>query len=181
MFLLTEAWNRNKQSLQDPTLHILADNTLPSLLIAARASSTTQKYLTTWGRWENWARTRIGVEAFPADPYHLALYIAHLSTTSGAKTAADAVSACVKWVHSLAGLPSPTDDCMFRLALQGYNRTHTTPITRKEPITPEILEKLLVSHGHSTATLLDLRTLFVCFISYAGFFEIRRSKPHQTL
>ena len=52
---------------------------------------------------------------------------------------------------------------------EGHKRVTAAPTLRKEPITADILLKLLGSHGHSNATLADLRTLFISFISYAGF------------
>ena len=105
---------------------------------------------------------------FPVSPFHFALYISHLSTT-GSKSSAELAAASIKWAHSLAGLPSPTDSSMAKMALQGFKRLNSTPTVRKDPITPDILAKLHTKHGHSSATLADLRILFVCFISYAGF------------
>jgi hypothetical protein len=58
---------------------------------------------------------------------------------------------------------------MVKSAIQGYNRVHASPTLRKEPITPDILQKLFETHGHPHASLADLRLLFVCLISFAGF------------
>ena len=69
----------------------------------------------------------------------------------------------------MAGIPSPTDNCMVKSLVQGYNRTHSSPTIRKEPITPGILLNLLQAHDQPGATLADKRILFICFISYAGF------------
>ena len=131
--------------------------------MAAKASSTTNKYIASWTKWENWANSKNRIHTIPAAPFHLTLYIIHLSATSEAKTAADAFAASIKWVHSRA--PISYGHPMFKLALQGYKRLHATPVKRKEPISSNILEKLLVSHGHPTATLTDLRTLFICLIT----------------
>jgi hypothetical protein len=88
---------------------------------------------------------------------------------TGHKTVADSAAAAVKWVHNLAELPSPTDNNMVKLAMQGFKRKLSSPPIRKEPVTPDILLKILEAHGHPRADLADLRVLFVCFISYAGF------------
>ena len=137
--------------------------------MCARAPSTTSKFAACWKKWLLWANSKSNVPSFPVQPYHLCLYISHLSNVSGAKSSADSLIASVKWAHSLAGVPSPTDDPMVKTAVQGYNRLHASPVCRKEPITPDILFKLFASHGHANASLADLRILFICFVSYAGF------------
>ena len=69
----------------------------------------------------------------------------------------------------MAGLPSPTDNPMVKIALQSFKRLTATATQRKEPITPTILAAIMDIHGHSEATLADLRIVFVCLVSYAGF------------
>ncbi|XP_038071255.1 uncharacterized protein LOC119740121 [Patiria miniata] len=136
--------------------------------MSAKAESTTTKYKASWTKWETWASSKPEITKFPVNPFQFALYISHLSST-GSKSTAELAVAAVKWVHSLAGLPSPTDNSIVKMALQGFKRQNSSPTIRKDPITPDILTKLHINHGHSSATLADLRILFVCFISYAGF------------
>ncbi len=155
-------------SLRDPDLVNLASSKLPQLLLGSKATSTTKKYHSAWKKWEAWAATKDGVQVFPVIPYQLSLYISHLAEL-GAKSAADIAMASMKFMHSMAGLPSPTDNSMVVLALQGFKRLTASPTVRKEPITPDILSNLIIAHGHLNATLADLRVLFVIFISYAGF------------
>ncbi|XP_071483023.1 integrase/recombinase xerD homolog [Diadema antillarum] len=164
-----ETWSTKKESITDPHLRNLASDVLPSLLMSAKASSTTSKYKFCWARWVQWAISKPEVPTFPVQAYHLCLYLCHLSSVNGAKTSADSLVASVKWAHNLAGLPSPTDDPMVKTAVQGYYRIHLSPICHKEPVTPEIPSNLLASHGHLNASLADLRILLVCFVSYAGF------------
>ncbi|XP_071804731.1 uncharacterized protein [Asterias amurensis] len=130
--------------------------------------STNKKYTASWARWETWASSKIGMVVFPVNPYQLTLYITELATT-GPKSIAKSATAAIKWVHSLVGLPSPTDNPMEKTAPQGFKRLHSSAAIRKEPITPNILSKLMDRHGHKNATLADLRVMFVCLVSYAGF------------
>ncbi|XP_030844181.1 uncharacterized protein LOC115925113 [Strongylocentrotus purpuratus] len=161
-------WSKLSSPLQDPSLQALAVYDLPSLLMTAKASSTTKQYLHSWKRWEDWATSKKGVSVFPVQSFHLFLYISHLATT-GMKSLADSATAAIKWVHNLAGLHSPTDNPMVKLALQGFKRATSSPTLRKHPITPDILMKIYEKYGHDHASLADLRVLFACFISYAGF------------
>jgi hypothetical protein len=136
--------------------------------LAAKADSTCKKYIASWNRWESWAASKTEIKTFPVEPFHFSLYISHLAV-SGHKSVAESAAAAVKWVHNLVGLPSPTDNNMVKLALLGFKRMLSAPPLRKEPITPDILHNILAAHGHPRADLADLRVLFVCFISYAGF------------
>ncbi|XP_072042790.1 uncharacterized protein [Amphiura filiformis] len=168
LFVFADEWNRLIASLRDPDLTKLATSNLPSLLMGSKAASTTKQYLAAWKKWRNWASSKTGVRIFPVNPFHFSLYISHLAQL-GAKSAADFAMAAVKFVHSLAGLSSPTDNSMVVLALQGFKRVTAAPTVRKQPISADILAKNFVAHGHPTASLAELRTLFVIFISYAGF------------
>ena len=164
----TGEWSKLINSLHDPSLRQLATVDLPALLTSAKAASTTKQYFRYWTKWETWATSRSGIPTFPVQPFHLALYITHLSSI-GPKSVADPTLAAVKWAHSLAGLSSPTDSPMVKTALQGFKRLHSSPTVRKHPISSDILKKLMASHGHVHATLADLRILFISFISYSGF------------
>jgi len=45
---------------------------------------------------------------------------------------------------------------------------HTT-VNKKEPITPEILNKIVLAFGQSHSNLSDIRVCCMCLVSYAGF------------
>ena len=168
LFFISAKWNTLVSKLEDPELVNLATKKLPSLLLGAKATSTTKNYLASWRRWEQWSSSKQGISVFPVAPFELALYIAHLAD-SGAKSTADNSMAAIKYVHNLAGLDSPTDDPIVKLALQGFRRHNSAPTVRKEPIDADVLSKVFAAHGHDNATLSDLRILFVIFISYSGF------------
>ena len=138
------------------------------MLLQSKATSTTKQYFAAWKKWELWAASKSGIQVFPVIPFHLSLYIAHL-VQSGLKSSAVIATSAIKYVHSLAGFQNPAVDPLVTLALEGNKQVTAAPTLRKEPITADILLKLLGSHGHSNATLADLRTLFISFISYAGF------------
>ena len=166
--VFTGEWAKLSAPLYDPALQRLATVDLPALLASSKADSTTRLYLTYWKKWEVWVSSHPSIQVFPVAPFHLSLYLAHLAST-GPKSVADPTIAAIKWVHSLAGFPSPTDDPMVKTALQGFKRLHSSPTSRKLPITPHILREIWKVHGQPNASLADLRILFISFISYAGF------------
>ena len=61
------------------------------------------------------------------------------------------------------------DDPLVKMTIQGYRRVTASTPNRKEPVSPAIMIQLFDAHGQFSATLADLRILFICFISYAGF------------
>ena len=158
---------------------MLANIKLPSLLLWAKAASTCKKYLAAWNRWESWS-SKTGIKTFPVEPFHFSLYISYLSI-AGPKSVTESAAAAVKWVRSIAGLSSPTDNDMVKYALQGFKHKFSSPPVMKEPVTPDILSKILVAHGHPHATLADLCVLFVCYISYDGFLRMMTLAPEERL
>ena len=94
------------------------------------------------------------------DPYHFSLYISHLAAT-GPKSASASVAAAVNWAHNWAQVCHPQ-----QITIWLKSRLHYSPTIRKEPVTPDILVKLLASHGHPNATLADLRTLLFCLFCF---------------
>src|SRR5262249_26180126 len=65
------------------------------------------------------------LEALPAEPPTVALYLAQLGGKRKASTIQQRVSAIAQ-AHKTAGHPSPTQDQAVRLVLAGIRRTHGT-------------------------------------------------------
>ena len=127
----------------DHHLRSLADS-LPDVVLAGRAPSTATKYSATYARWKRWARVQC-LPAFPASPYHFALYLRHLMAE--AKTAAPIESAvhAIAWVHHLAGEQSPSEHPLVKDVLAGAQRLLAHHTSKKEPITVAQLEQLVNS------------------------------------
>ena len=60
---------------------------------------------------------------------------------------------------------------MVKEARAGAKRILAQPTTKKEPITPEILETLVDRFGGADASLSDIRTLTMCLVGFVGFFR----------
>ena len=55
------------------SLSLLAES-LPGVVLADRAASTSSKYGSAYGRWNSWA-SHHKLQVFPASPFHVALYL----------------------------------------------------------------------------------------------------------
>ena len=116
----------------DHHLRALADS-LPDVTLAGRASSATTKYSAIYARWKRWARD-YDLPAFPASPYHFALYLRHLM--ADAKTASPIESAVrsIAWVHHLAGERSPSEHPLVKDVLAGAQHLLAHHTSKKEPL-----------------------------------------------
>lgn len=72
---------------------------------------------------------------FPTNPFYFALYLQHLIEQSLSPSVIDSASYCIKWAHSVAGIPSPTDNRIVEAVRCASKRIFGTAIVnRKEPI-----------------------------------------------
>ena len=101
-----------------------------------------QKYTRSFDRWKKWAAQYPEISEFPAQPAHVALYLQHLIETSEAKTAVDDAVNALAWVHELGGLPSPSHPTV-RTMQESAHRIKGRPKVKKEPATPQLLQKMV--------------------------------------
>ena len=77
----------------------------------------------------------------------------------------------LKWFHDLARQPDPCNSPLVILLLESAKRLLSVPVKKKEPVTPEVIQRLVANYGSVSASLADLRLLILCVLSYAGFFR----------
>ena len=97
----------------------------------------------------SWAHEH-GFTAFPASPYHFAIYLRPLMAE--AKTASPLESAVhsIAWFHQLGGEPSPTEHPLVKSILAGAQRLLTHHTSKKKPITVSQLEQLVEPKGRDS-------------------------------
>ena len=157
-------------NIREPRLQELAAG-VPRMLRLSRAESTVQKYTRCFERWRKWAAQYPEISEFPAQPAHVALYLQHLLETSEAKTAVDDAVNALAWVHELGGLPSPTSHPTVRTMQESAHRIKGRPKVKKEPATPQLLQKMVSMLAQESASLLDIRTATICLLAFSGFFR----------
>ena len=120
-------------------------------------------------RWKTWCKSKIGVTYIPAQPMFVVLYLRHLLNLAKTISPIHTAVYSIRWGHSLAGLPSPTEHPLVQSTYEGCKRILARPRAPKDPVQPHMLEKLIQKHGHDTASL---RLLFVVLMGYSGFLRI---------
>lgn len=163
--LSTGPWSTLKE-LEDLDLRRLAE-ALPSSVLRCRATSTTKKYLGAFRRWKMWAADH-KLPVFPVEGVHIALYLQHLAEAKCSKSAVEEAVNGLAWVHSMAGISSPTISPIVQTTLEGLRRTLAKPVNKKSAFTVEML-KAIVEDAKSSDTLTSIRLASVCLLSFAGF------------
>ena len=156
------------EALQDPELKELAKS-LPLTVLRSRAPSTVKKYSGAYLRWERWARGIPEVKCLPASPLHVALYLNFLVQKSATATPVQEAVSALSWAHQLAVVDDPTGHPLVQHTLAGAKRILAQPTVKKEPISAEILDRLVDRFGGESALLPDIRTITFCLLGFAGF------------
>ena len=156
--------------MRDPSLRELASR-LESTVIASRATGTTDAYGRAFLRWRRFAASLDEIQAFPAKPEHVALYLQHVLDTTKSHSAVDSAIYGIQWAHNLAGIPSPTNSPIVHAISRASKRIIGTRVTnKKEPISPEMITRLV--DISNLDNLLELRNVCIFLLAYAGFFRI---------
>jgi integrase len=101
-------------------LHELEDEAR-EYVAASRAPSTLRAYASDWRSFTSWCAAR-GLDALPAEPTTIALFITDLAHTAKTATIRRRM-ASIAIAHQVAGFPSPTGDILVRSTLSGISRT----------------------------------------------------------
>ena len=156
--------------MRDPSLRELASR-LESTVIASRATGTTDAYRRAFLRWRSFAASSDEIQAFPAKPEHVALYLQHVLDTTKSHSSVDSAIYGIQCAHNLADVPSPTNSSIVRAISRAAKRTiGTRVIYKKEPISPDMIRKLV--DISNLDNLLELRNVCIFLLAYAGFFRI---------
>ena len=121
------------------------------------------------------------MKTLPASDFYVSLYLIHLSKTFHSAAKVHEAIYAISWAHNLAGLPDPCQSQLLKSVKDGALKMTSKPVVKKDPITPDILQNLVLKYGQATSNLYDLRITCMCLLAYSGFLRfselvnIRRS------
>jgi len=142
------------------------ETTVPS----SKAYSTSFQYYRAFRKWKEFAVCKLNESSFPANPFQVALYLQHLIEQSQSSSVIDSTFYSIKWAHEMAGVPSPTDNPVVEVVRSASKRIlGTTTVNRKEPISSDLIHKI-VSHANLD-NLVDLRNVTLYVLCFSGFFR----------
>ena len=94
---------------------------------------------------------------------YVSLFFLSLIQDSVSCSIIDEVHYGLKWVHDLAGQPDPCSSPVVAQLLESAKTLLSVSVKKKEPVTPEIIQRLVTQYGSVSASLADLRLLILCF------------------
>lgn len=155
---------------------------MADFLVYSKSDSTSKKYYHYFGKWENFIIAK-GCSAIPASPIHVALYLTSLIDRKCSANVISTTMYSIKWAHSLRGLPDPTDNLFVRNLLETSKRTLSAPVSKKEPVSVEMLHQLCDMYKDSSDILVvrDLSMILLGFSAFLRFDEISKIRCNDII
>ena len=100
----------------------------------------------------------------PANSFHVALYLKCLIIEANSPPPVVNAVYSIEWAQQLAGLPKRSEYPMVYSLIAASQRILGKPKSKKEPISPEMLQALVMSRIPARCPSLSL-----CLVGYAGF------------
>ena len=117
---------------------------LKTTVLSSKAYSTSSQYYRAFRKWKEFAICKLDETSFPADPFHVALYLQHLLEQAQSPSAIDSAFYGIKWAHDMAGVPSPTDNSVVENVRSAAKRIlGTAAVNRKEPISSDLIREIV--------------------------------------
>ena len=86
------------------------------LWLVASAPNTSNKYVAAWQKLEECCQDKPEI---CSNPFFISLYLNHLAPSNGTKGAITPPSYGIRWAHTVAGLPSPTEQQFAQTTSEG--------------------------------------------------------------
>ncbi|KAK3104500.1 hypothetical protein FSP39_003510 [Pinctada imbricata] len=151
----------------DPQLKELG-SALPELFVASKSINTVKKYRYGFKEWCEWCKKFNSISTVPASDYHVCLFIMSLMRNNASVSKIEQAIYSISWAQYIAGYDNPCESVLVKNIVEGARRKLSRPVVKKEPITPDILCKLVERFGMSD-NLYDKRIVTMCLIGYASF------------
>ena len=166
MFATQGYWDNIPDHVKPNTKDLL------TLLMKSKADSTVKRYtkeIVKFSRWCNLSSIQ------PTPPFSVSIVIAYLHkvyVSSKSYAALSLTHAALKWFHSfIPGIISnPLDAAICHNLLEAAKRSKPV-VSKKEPISADIIKKIIDKYAGPSANLKDLRLTCMCSLGFAGFFR----------
>ena len=84
----------------------------------------------------------------------------------------ESASYSIRWGHRLVGMDSPTIHPLVKGVVEGAQRKLARPVHPKEPLKHDSIAEITLSLSYASASLADIRFLFILLVGYEGVFRI---------
>lgn len=160
-------WTAIDKSTDDEIVSSLKSK-FPQYCLLSRADSTRKKYEYAFKAFCKWSDLH-KLPYLPATDISVSLYLIHVSEMSKSSSTINDIVYSVSWAHRLAGLTDPCKSDLVNLVREGSHRKVGHLVTKKEPVTPEILSKIVHIYGNENCDLKNVRIATIFLLCYSGF------------
>ena len=162
------SWRLKTKSIEhDSQLSNLAAS-LPSLVLASKSVNTKKSYEIGFKLWCKWAK-QFKLSCLPAENFHIAIYLASLIQSDSSVSKIDLAIYGIGWAHELADYINPCKSQLIKTIKESVSRICKKAGNKKEPITPDILNKLWIHYKENGYNASEFRTICMCVLGYVGF------------
>lgn len=148
-----------------------ADLSIFSIMKNAKSINTVKQYEAYFKRFNQWCNSK-GVTSFPARSSVIAIFLSGLIQQGVSEAVLCSFFYSIKWYHDLhCALYNPCDDSVILKLMEGGKRILSKPLKKKEPISSDILEKVIDLFGdrEKNRDLCSVRTITMLILGFAGF------------
>lgn len=148
-----------------------ADSSIFHIMKSAKSKNTVKQYETYFKKFTQWCISK-DVESFPAKSSVIAIFLSGLIQQGVSEAVLCSFFYSIKWNHDLhCAFSNPCDDSVIHSLMEGGKRILSKPIKKKEPISPDVLEKIINVYGEreQNCDLRSVRTVAMLLLSFAGF------------
>lgn len=104
----------------------------------------------------------------PASVNTVCVFLSHLVEKRVSVSVLDAYFYAINWKHHFSLHINPCNDSLVKMTLEGSKRILAAPKTKKEPVTVEMLKKI-VDYYKQNLNLKALRICTICILGFSGF------------
>ena len=117
----------------------------------------------------NWSRKNGITVDLPYDSIVAAMYLLEFSKQTESSASVVLAYSALKWLHTLFPMNNPLENDLCRNIVESANRSKNKPITKKTPITADIIKQIIDKYATPGSNLKDLRIATICTVGFAGF------------
>lgn len=152
----------------DPELRRLAGH-IPLRVLESKAPSTVDRYSRAFNEFKSWASDYPEINTLPASSVSVSLYLEYLIDSNCCASKLESVFYGIQWVHNIYGLANPCNSGLVKNILEAGKRKLKKPITKKEPISYDMLTKLCSKYAVDDLNVPNLRIAAICVTAFHGF------------
>lgn len=141
---------------------------VPDLLAYARSRNMNKKYACYFQKFETWCNRFPEAKSYPTEDNFVALYLVNLIQSGESFSAIESSFYAIKHKHKFCNI-NPCNSNICKMLLDAAKRICRKDLKKKLPITVAILNKIYDSLNGDKCSLLQLRTISMLILGFAGF------------